>query len=327
MKTINIYDTIMKSAVMMDFDLPKVPEIGWFELEILYLLQEKVRYGNEIRVLLNEHMGQDSVTTGKLYPVLKKMDKAGYIRQLKQKKLKKELSEEEKEKGGFLTRGVDRRYYEITQEGEAQVDMALNFTTSMLFNREVGGLYLKMASRLKDIMEHQGEDLNIGMTVPNTVRGYERGLELLPTDGGHRFILFSIGSGKEVEVGFDTGHRGLDIRSFLSKYDDLPLKGDYLDIVISTIHLSDAPNARRYLSELLRTVKPGGLLIIIGYLDKGSVLLDRILQFQLGGSYTGEDLDDVRKKLKGKIVDIKTRSYGELFMIYGYKRKKGVRPK
>ncbi len=311
----------------MDFDLPEVPDIGWFELEILYLLQEKVRYGNEIRILLNEHMGQDSVTTGKLYPVLKKMDKAGYIRQLKQKKSKKEIKDEEKEKGGFLTRGVDRRYYEITEEGAGQIDNALKFTTSMLYNREVGVLYMKLADRLREIIDHQGDDLNIGMTIPNTIRGYERGLDLLPVDGDHRFILFPIRSGREGDVQFDLSQRELDIRSFLSKYDDLPLKGDYLDIAISTIHISEAPNARRYLSELLRTVKSGGLLIIIGYIDKDSSLMERILHYQLGIGYVGEDMEKILGKLKGQVTDIRTRRYKELFMIYGYKRKKGVRPK
>ena len=311
----------------MDLNLPEVPEIGWFEMEILYLLQQKIRYGNEIRVLLNEHMGQDSVTTGKLYPVLKKMDKAGYIHQLKQKKLKKELSEEEKEKGGFLTRGVDRRYYEITEGGIEQVDRAINYATSMLFNNEVGGQYVKLASKLMEIINRHGDGLNIGVTIPNSVRGYERGLDLILQGDDHRYILFPIGPEREDEVSFDLGSCGLDIRSFFSGYDDIPLKGDYLDIAISTIQLSYAPNMKRYLTELLRTVRSGGLLIIIGYVKKDSSLVERILYHQLGTEYAGEDIDAVKRKLKEQLVDIRMRDYKELFMIYGYKRKRGGRPK
>ena len=65
---------------------PDLPEVSWLELEILNRLLTKERYGNELLMVLIRSLGKDKVTSGKLYPNLKKMERAGFIKRMKKRK-------------------------------------------------------------------------------------------------------------------------------------------------------------------------------------------------------------------------------------------------
>ena len=57
----------------------QLPDLNWFEFEVLSQLMGKQMYGNEILALLNQKFGEGSISSGKLYPVLQKLERKGFI--------------------------------------------------------------------------------------------------------------------------------------------------------------------------------------------------------------------------------------------------------
>ena len=52
-----------------------LPDLNWFDFEVLSHLLGENRYGHELLVLLNKKFGEDAVSSGKLYPALQKLER------------------------------------------------------------------------------------------------------------------------------------------------------------------------------------------------------------------------------------------------------------
>lgn len=79
---------------------------GTLEMVLLKMLSRREMYGYEIVSTIDEHTGTGfSITDGTLYPVLYRLEKAGYV----------EPRWETQE------RGVPRKYYRVTEAGAEQM--------------------------------------------------------------------------------------------------------------------------------------------------------------------------------------------------------------
>lgn len=302
--------------------LPDVPDIGWFELEILFYLWDSERYGNEMRVMLNDHLGENHVSTGKLYPVLKKMEKAGYIRKLK-KKTKEKIVDEEGVTSRLLTRGVDRVYFEITDDGRKQMDNAISFSTAVLYDLKMQENHGKARKLISDLIRSMGEDAQVGIMIPNTKRGILRARSLVKDIGSQNVVYLLMPTLKGKEDPLKSDDVDFEFNSFPSKFEDIPLKSGYLDAVVSLVHLHDVPSRKRYFSELIRTLKPRGIFITVDIEKLGSSILDRIMTDHVehdgDDDFTGEDIDKLISFLKGKLRGMKVRTVNEMFILSGSK--------
>ncbi|MGA1821734.1 MAG: helix-turn-helix transcriptional regulator [Thermoplasmatota archaeon] len=307
----------------MGSPLPQLPELTWFELEILYDLLEEERYGNELLTILNSHLGEDSVSSGKLYPVLKKLEKAGLITRLKKKK-----GEKGSGRGGgnipFLTRGVDRVYFEITDEGRREVDKAVNYATSILWNGISSRLIERIAARISEFIGKNGKNPKLGISVPDKWEEMDKAVKMLKdTDSAELFFLPMSAEGSR-EAHINPELFGRDIASFPSRYGDIPLKSDYLDSVISLVHMTEVPNRKRYIEEIVRIIKPDGRLMIVDFGRFDSYLLeeifDRNVNIESDRKYKGEDIGEIEDLLDEYLDDIKASRIKEMFLITGKKR-------
>lgn len=303
--------------------LPDVPEIGWFEMEILYYLMEGRRYGNEMRLMLNEHLGEESVTTGKLYPVLKKLEKLGYIKRLKVKK--SDIEDMETGMRNILTRGVERKYFEITDMGKEEMEKALHFSSCIHFNRTMSSLHSTVKERLEEIILPADEDAIFGILTTPTNNGINRAKECIPDLGEGEHILLLLGSGKDLDKEMISEFE-VDVRTFPCRFDDVPLKSNYLDSAISFTHLKDVPDPSDLVVEMVRTVRPGGQFILVDFAKMDSLILEDIIKHNLdidgASDYDGEDAADLVEILEDRLIKVHVERYKELFIIHGKKRKK-----
>lgn len=93
---------------------------GSIELALLHLLGEGEAYGYEITTALTARTGgQLAITDGTLYPVLYRLEKGGFVA------IRWETQE----------RGVPRKYYRLTPEGERELarmrEIWMTFTSAI----------------------------------------------------------------------------------------------------------------------------------------------------------------------------------------------------
>jgi len=303
--------------------MPDVPRISWFEMEILFYLLETRRYGNEIRLMLNRHLGIEAVTTGKLYPVLKKLEKTGLIKRLKMKK--KDIQEMETGMSNILTRGVERIYFEITEKGIEELQKAVHFASFMLYERNMSELNKRVKKRLGDILDPLSDEPIIGVMHHSNSEGVEMSVELLPDIDDAEFIFLPMSAKRDIEFQFPEEILKQH-SSFPSRYDDIPLKTGYLSAAISVVHLSDIHDPSTYLSEVLRTIRPGGYLVIVTLAKLDSSILKEIYDHHAGpgGSvdHIGDDPEAILPFLEGPLVDIEVERLKEYLLIHGRRKKK-----
>ncbi|MDG6224248.1 MAG: helix-turn-helix transcriptional regulator [Candidatus Thermoplasmatota archaeon] len=299
----------------MSAPLPPAPLIGWFEMEVLYLLLEKERYGNEIRMLLMRQPGEEIVSTGKLYPVLKNLEKHGFIRKLP-KRTKERISSDEGMTSRLLTRGVDRVYFEITDRGKKELDSSVAFATAVLYNLKMGEVLDRLKERVRSLTNGLGQDARIGIAALNTPRAVSEAKELASGIERGQVLFLLMGSAQEEAPPMPN--------SFPARFDDIPLRSNYLDIVISTVHLSGAPES--FPTELVRTVRSNGKVVFADILKTPSSVLSSILTLHaehgINGEYHGQDPSEIERSLGDRLTDVKVTTFSEMFMLEGVKPKR-----
>ncbi|MFW3147042.1 MAG: helix-turn-helix transcriptional regulator [Thermoplasmatota archaeon] len=305
----------------MPRDYPELPEVSWLELEILNRLISRERYGNELLMLLIKTLGKDKVTSGKLYPNLKKMEKAGFIKRLKKRKV--EVTDEH---GGVavLPRGVDRIYFEITDKGREEVDRAEKFISHIQFNRMLHQLDKQVSRRFKEILEPLKDGISIGILTGSDSFSIRRSLKIVPSMEGKKFFLLMIEEDAESGLSHFKEHLDREIAYFPSKLDDIPLKKDYLDVLVSTYDLARIKNMRSYLAEAIRIVKPKGLVIIVEYAKFNSFIMERIFSRNLSPGdekpFTGQSMDEIAYLMERKLENVSVEMIKEHFILTATKK-------
>lgn len=299
----------------MSAPLPPTPLIGWFEMEVLYLLLEKERYGNEIRMLLMRQPGEEAVSTGKLYPVLKNLEKQALIRKLPKRTTEK-IKSDEGMTSRLLTRGVDRVYFEITDRGKKELDASVSFATAVLYNVRMSEVLDRLKERVRSLTNDLGQDARIGIAALNTPRAVSEAKELASGIERGQVLYLLMGSAQEDAPPMPN--------SFPARFEDIPLRSNYLDIVISTVHLSGAPES--FPTELVRTVRSNGKVVLTDLLKTPSSTLSFILTLHaehgLKGEYRGEDPYELENKLGDRLTDVRITTFSEMFMLEGVKPKR-----
>jgi len=302
-------------------EYPQLPEISWLELEILNRLISKERYGNELLMLLTETLGNETITSGKLYPNFKKMEKAGLIKRLKKQK---DDIPDELRSPGVLTRGVDRIYFEITDKGIDEVEKAERFIANIQFNRMLFYLDTLVAERFKEILTRQKGETSIGLITGSDSFSIIRSLKIVPKIEGKKFFLLMMEEKTEEEQPDLKELLDREMAYFPSKLDDIPLKNDYMDVMVSTIDLSKIKKMKQYLAEVIRTVKPGGWVIIVEYAKFNSYILERIFSQNLypgdKKTFTGYSVNEVAKMMEDKLESVTIERIKEQFIVMARKK-------
>jgi DNA-binding PadR family transcriptional regulator len=301
--------------MMMLYPLPEIPELAWFEVEILFFLREKERYGNEMLAMLNEHLGEGTVSSGKLYSDLKKMEKRGSIKRTKRKRAKGE---------GLMTRGVDRVYFEITAKGSEDLRKAENYMRSWQFITMLKRTSSKIRTLIGEDLSETEEGATIGVAMDSGRMEVMRTMGLLPDNEGMKFVFLLISTmGDLMSVPFPD-KKGKDMATFPSKVDDIPLKSDYLDAVISTYPLYAMKDKEKYLEEIVRIVRPGGRVTVVDFARTGSQMVEEIMEVSLSSDITSSldflDSGELKEYLIRYLKDVKIDRYKEQHIVSGIKR-------
>jgi hypothetical protein len=258
--------------------------------------------------------------------VLRKLERAGYIKRLKMKK-----SDIEKMETGMrhiLTRGVERIYFEITDEGIAAVEKALHFSSCIHFNKVMRALHGEVRDIIGDIIRPLGVEITFGVVSSPTKQGIHRSVEMLPEMEDGELIFLLMGSKKDLEVDLSSEF-AVDLTTFPCKFDDIPLKSNYLDAAVSFIHLHDVSNPAKLMKEVVRTVKPGGQFILVDFSKLSSMVLEDIFNHNVDinrdTDYRGVDVDEIFDVMDDLVVKVHVERVKELFIIHGRKKKKRIK--
>lgn len=305
-----------------------LPEISWFEMEILSQLVSGQKFGNEILQKLNVKFGEGSVSSGKLYPALQKMEKKGYIKRVKSKI---------KEKGGVKVRGVERVYFSITAEGTKELESAtsfssLNFIDNILFN-----LQNEVISRVLEIVLGEIEKpVNNGIVLVGDSSGLIKELQMFPALKNFNYFVLEIqleddenvlttSEGSFQEPPIAPSEPSFEITNIPSKVNDFPLKSDYLDGVFIIMALHHVRNWDAIIKESLRVTRKGGLLMIIDFAKFDSYILESLMRNILSGGrrpkneFTGMDQEEIAEFVSKLLDDVNMEKMKEIFLVYGKK--------
>jgi len=138
-----------------------------------------------------------------------------------------------------------------------------------------------MAGRIAEFIDKGGKNPKIGISVPDKWDELHKAVKMLKdADSAELFFLpMSAEGGREAHVNPELF--GRDIANFPSRYGDIPLKSDYLDSVISLVHMTEVPNRKQYMEEIVRIIKPDGRLMIVDFGRFDSYLLEEIFDRNL----------------------------------------------
>ena len=302
-------------VITMLVPLPDLPDISWFEIEILNFLNEKERYGNEMLTMLKEHLGKNSVSSGKLYSDLKKMEKKDLIIRTVRKRQKGE---------GLLTRGVDRVYFTITDNGRDALARVERYMTCWHFDSMLQRSSEKIPNIIEKVITSLGSNITVGVAVDPSKLGISRAIDLLPDIEGVKYALLLISKGDDLVTMPHIDTKGREMASFPSNDDDIPLKNNYLDAVISIFPLTRTKREKTYISELVRVVKGGGKVIVVDFSKLDSFILEDVFRSQLEWSdkdLMGHDSRRIIKLLSKHLQKVELERFKEQYIAWGRKRK------
>jgi DNA-binding PadR family transcriptional regulator len=290
------------------------PNLNWFEFEILTQLMVQKKYGNEILLELNCKFGPGSISSGKLYPALQKLEKKHYIKRVKEKK-----------KAEGVIRGVDRVYFTLTADGKKELEKATFYSSSSLINGLMFQLQMEVMIRSHDIITSSLEEPhNVGLVLRSPAQVAESILGRYKPLTKFKFFAFELGGELELDKTVKSVLGGIDITFIPTKEDDFPLKANYLDAVVLVMALHSHDNWEPLLKESTRILKPGGILMILDFAKFDSYILEAMMRHVLiwkkdPPEDMGLDREKVIDSLKPYIKNIKTEKMKEIILIYGKK--------
>jgi DNA-binding PadR family transcriptional regulator len=292
-----------------------LPELNWFEFEVLSQLISSKKFGNELLVELNKKFGEGTISSGKLYPVLQKMEKRKFIKRLKEKS-------KEKIDG---SRGMERVYYSLTPEGQVELENSTYHYTYSFVTGLLERLQLEVIKKCFQILKKEiGTSSKVGIAKLCINVGLEEMLSRFEEAKGFNYYILDIPY-KDIICNVPSPESlPFELTYIPSKIDDIPLKDNYLEAVAVVTLISDIDDYEILINEISRIIKPGGLILIIDFAKFDSYILEalmkRIHQIESGDEdFLGIDVDDVIKILKTNFKDIKVEKMKEIVLICGKK--------
>jgi DNA-binding PadR family transcriptional regulator len=293
-----------------------LPELNWFEFEVLSQLMTSKKFGNEILIDLNKKIGEGVISSGKLYPVLQKMEKRKYIKRIKEKT---------KEKGS-KARGVERVYFSLTEEGRLELENSTYHYTFSFISGLLDKLQIEVIQRAFQII---GKDLDdtarLGIAKLCINIGLEEIVSKFDLAKNYSYYILDVPYKNFVCNVPTPEYLPIEITYIPSKVDDIPLKDGYLDAVAVVTMLSDIDEWETFLDEASRVIRPGGLILVIDFAKFDSYILEalmkRIHQIERDDQeFMGIDPDEVVKVLESRFKDLNVEKLKEIVLIHGKKK-------
>jgi len=307
------YITLVDDITAMVRKKSPFPEINWFEFHVLSQLMGKDRYGNQILQSLEELFGRDVVYSGKLYPTLQRLEKKGFIK---------------RNEGGEETgsaRGVEPIFYSLTARGRAEMQRATMQTAVTFFQGAFNALRVRVASRLMEIVVESGDPpLTVGIaTIGSERRIGAEAMEVIDEQEGIEPVLINVdGLCGKCRLCYGGLPGGRPYTTVKASPDDVPLKDGYLDVLVTVAIYRKGPEWLSFMKESLRTVRPGGRVIMVEFGKFNSFILEEIMNsfHRLGGAVC--DLEEVdgamlEELLAGEVDDVTSERLNEMIIICG----------
>jgi PadR family transcriptional regulator PadR len=291
------------------------PEINWFEFQVLSQLMGKDRYGNQILLSLEELFGPDVVYSGKLYPTLSRLEKKGFI------------SRKAGEGGTDSSRGVDPIYYSLTGRGRAEMQKATMQTAVTFFQGAFNALRAAVAQRVMEIIIEGGEPpLKVGVaTIGSEKRLGAEAMEVIDEqDGIVPVLVYVDGLCGKCRLCYGGLKGGGPYTMVKATPEDLPLKDGYLDALLAVVLYREGPEWLSFMREALRTLKPGGRVVMVEFGKFNSFILEEIMNsfHRMGGAVC--DLLEVDEAtlvepLGDMLADVSSERLNEMLIVHGKK--------
>ncbi len=298
-------------------DPDQLPDLNWFEFEVLSQLIGRRMYGNEILAFLNQKFGEGSISSGKLYPVLQKLERKGFIERSK---------DQDADEGKGVSRGVDRVYLSITALGVDELEKATTYSTNTFIQAQLIRLQKEFVGEIhRYITGTLGTGIRCGITKICLDTGLEDILADVDQDQDVTYYYLELPF-KDQLLPEDCQWEGTAAMSHLpARPTDLPLKDGYLDACVVGLVLHDLEDWDPFLKEVARIVRKEGVIAVVDFAKFDSYILEAFMSnfhkpWKDDEKLLGLDPDVVSEALSPYAVDIVTDRMKEFLLVYGRKR-------
>jgi DNA-binding PadR family transcriptional regulator len=273
------------------------------------------KYGNQILTELNEKFGEESVSSGKLYPVLQKLEKNGFIERIKST-VRSEVA-----------RGMEPIHFSLTKKGHKELKKTTMHAVAAFFDDAMTNLRIRVAARALELVAKSGKPpFRTGIALPGSEKrlGSDVMSMLSNMDDLEPVLILIEGicgkctlcyEGLPIDGGFQT---------LKATESDVPLKDGYLDVLMCVMTYRQESEWITFINEGLRTLKKGGLLILIEFGRFNSFVLEDIMNniHKMSGAQC--DLIEIDEEkilpiLVGKVKDITSERMKEMILVHGTK--------
>ena len=260
------------------------------------------------------------------YTVLQKLESKSYIERVKTSKdlgTKTSKGNAPISSKGKGTRGVDRVYFSITEKGMDEVKKATTYSSLSMMHGMMDRLQMEVAAQAyKIIFDELGSGINCGIAkMWMDTRLEDTLLSLAPADINWFFLEVGM-NGVESEI---NSHRSYaNISHMLAEATDIPLKNEYLDVIVAVMLLHDLDDWDPFLKEAALTLKPGGIMAVIDFATFNSYILEAMMQNfhkpqEAGHAMIGLDPKKVQEALAAHVKDVQICRMKEIMFVHGKK--------
>jgi len=300
----------------------ELPVINWFELEVLTSLSETPKYGQQVLLELR-HRLSGNVSSGRVYPVLQKLEKLGHIKK------------NEPENGKF--------FYTITDSGQEEISKANEWSLRSLLKALVSELIEDVSRQLRDQVDEvisdakgKGEEIHrfavIRFPESRLYRPKKHDLVTHLSVEPYNMDVFLIdiphANNENADISPDIypePPRPQNVMELTGKFEDIPLKNDYLDIIFLSATLVQAPDRDAHMKEVLRTLKPGGRVFVSVASIFDSYILESLTEIlnrskdESVRTGPGMKRDEIEKLLNRHLEDVRIERVKEMILCSGRK--------
>jgi DNA-binding PadR family transcriptional regulator len=293
----------------------QLPDLNWFEFEILTQLMNEKKYGNQILTELNLKFGADSVSSGKLYPALQKLEKHGLIERSKSNIKSK------------VARGIEPVHFSLTKKGHKELKMTTMHAVTAFFEDAMTKLRMNVAARAIELVAQSGKPpFKTGISMPGSEKrlGADVMKMLTSIDELDPVLILIEGICGKCTLCYDGLPNLGGFQTVKATETDVPLKDGYLDVLICVMTYRPEIEWTTYINEALRTLKKSGLLILIEFGSFNSFILEDIMNniHKMSGAMCDLidiDEDVLQQELMDKVKDISSERMKEMILVYGKK--------
>jgi len=273
------------------------------------------KYGNQILTELNEKFGTDSVSSGKLYPALQKLEKNGLIERSKSNTKSN------------VARGMEPVHLSLTKKGRNELRMTTMHAITAFFENAMTNLRINVATRALELVAKSGKPpFKTGIALPGSEKklGNDVMKMFINFDNLEPVLILIEGICGKCKLCYGGLNNIGGFQTVKATETDVPLKDEYLDVLICVMTYRSEKEWVSFINEALRTLKKGGLLILIEFGRFNSYILEDIMNniHKMSGAICDLieiDEETLQSELSGKVKDILSERMKEMIIIYGKK--------